>query len=59
MFYRLYFNSVEEAQEFIERMNGLGYEWHPEHMDEQLQPCLQFECSKVVYEDIRKAYYGE
>ena len=42
MFYRLYFNSVEEALEFIERMNELGYDWHPEHLDEQPQPCLQF-----------------
>lgn len=59
MFYKLFFNSVDEAQEFIERMNGLGYEWHPCVMDEGSRPCLRFECSKAVYEEIRNAYWGE
>jgi gamma-glutamyl-gamma-aminobutyrate hydrolase PuuD len=59
MYYKLYFNSIAEANAFIDRINTMGIEWHPEHLSDDTHPVLQFECSKASFEAVEKAYYGE
>lgn len=59
MYYRLYFSSVDEANEFIDRLNGLGCDWNPVHLDTNDKPVLQFACSAATYEKVYAAYMGE
>lgn len=54
--YTIKFRCIEDAQRFIEYVNGLGCEWHPVHVDNNGE--LSFECSKSVYDkEIRDAYF--
>lgn len=54
--YTIKFRNTEDAQQFIEYVNGLGCEWHPVHLDNDGK--LYFECSESVFNrEIRDAYF--
>lgn len=55
--YKLYFDDVESANEFIEEINNLGYEWQPATLTQEC--ALKFEAKETEFKKIEKYYFGE